>query len=438
MKIAIFGLGYVGSVSSACLAELGHEVIGVDVQPAKVAALEAGESPIVERGLPRAIRSMRQAGRLRATVDSHGAIAASELSMICVGTPSTELGDLDLTYVRRIAAEVAEALRKSDRFHVVMLRSTVLPGTVEEQLIPLLESGTGKSCGTGFGVAYNPEFLREGSAIQDFKTPPYTVIAGSDPQTVQRATQVYEGVDAPLHETTFRVAEMLKYVNNTFHALKVTFGNEIGHICKEAGIDSHQVMDLFCQDTKLNISPAYLRPGFAFGGSCLPKDLRALTSFARQHRLDVPLLNSILFSNRSQVDHVLGLINRAGKRRIGVLGLTFKAGTDDIRESPIIKVVEALVGRGLDVRVHDTNINIEAMVGKNRAFLEAEIPYLASIMQSSIEDVVAGSDLVLVATDDPAYRDVAKGLGDDQILVDLVRLSENGAVPHNNYVGICW
>jgi GDP-mannose 6-dehydrogenase len=358
--------------------------------------------------------------------------------MICVGTPSTDKGRLDLTFIRRIGATIAAALREIDHFHVVVLRSTVLPGTLEDCFIPLLEAESGRRAGEDFGVAYNPEFLREGSALADFEAPPYTVIAATDPRTAASTRAVYDGIDAPVAEVDFRTAEMLKYVNNTFHALKVTFANEIGVVCKQAGIDSHTVMDLVCQDTKLNISPSYLRPGFAFGGSCLPKDLRALTAFARQSHVETPLLDSILDSNREQIEHALRMIAQTRRKRVGVLGLTFKAGTDDIRESPVVKVIEALVGRGLELKVHDANIDVARMVGTNRDFLEHEIPYLSSILRPTITEVVDDSDVVVIATADPAYRTVHERLRPDQILIDLVRVVPDGQPPGDNYIGICW
>jgi GDP-mannose 6-dehydrogenase len=425
-------------VSSACLARIGHEVIGVDVNPLKVEAVASGTSPIVEAGLDQLIREMTKQGRLTASSDQDRAVRETDLSMICVGTPSTAKGALDLTFIRRIGETIARTLRDIDHFHVVMLRSTVLPGTMQDVVIPLLEAESGRRAGVDFGVAYNPEFLREGSALADFEAPPYTIVAATDERSAELAHQVYAGIEAPFREVDFRTAEMLKYVNNTFHALKVTFANEIGIVCKQAGIDSHEVMDLMCQDTKLNISPSYLRPGFAFGGSCLPKDLRALTAFARQTHVTTPLLSSILDSNRGQVDHALHLIAETRRKRIGVLGLTFKAGTDDIRESPIVKVVEALVGRGLELKVHDANIDVARMVGTNRDFLEHEIPYLSSILRPSVSEVIEGSDVVVIATADPAYREVHQHLRPDQILIDLVRVIPNGKPPGDNYVGICW
>jgi GDP-mannose 6-dehydrogenase len=438
VNISIFGLGYVGCVSSACLARLGHTVIGVDVNPLKVELLDGGRSPIVESGLDVLVRDMVAAGRLSATTDQEAAVAATELSMICVGTPSLDSGRLDLTYVRRIGASIAATLSRLDHFHVIVLRSTVLPGTVETCFIPLLEEQSGRRAGRDFGVAYNPEFLREGSALDDFEAPPYTVIAATDSRSAAAVERAYGGVEAPVERVDFPTAEMLKYVNNTFHALKVTFANEIGRVCKQSGIDSHRVMELFCRDTKLNISPTYLKPGFAFGGSCLPKDLRALSAFARQSHVEVPLLDSILESNREQVDSALRIIARTRKRRIGVLGLTFKAGTDDIRESPIVKVVEALVGRGLELHVHDANIDVARMVGTNREFLEHEIPYLESILRPTVDAVLENADVVVIATNDPAYRDVPGRLRPEQVLVDLVRIVPNGRPTGERYLGICW
>jgi GDP-mannose 6-dehydrogenase len=438
VRIAIFGLGYVGCVSAGCLARLGHEVIGVDVNPHKVDALNRGQSPIVERGLPELIAAMRQAGRLTASTEQARSVASSDVAMICVGTPSTDAGALDLSYVRRITASIAESLRNDSRFLVIVLRSTVLPGTMEDEFIPALARGSGKRPGIDFGVAYNPEFLREGSALADFENPPYTVMAATDERSVAVVRELYAGIEAPVVTTAFRSAEMLKYVNNSFHALKVAFANEMGNICKSVGIDSHEVMDLVCRDTKLNISPVYLKPGFAFGGSCLPKDIRALDAFARRINVTTPLLSSVLESNAQQVQAALKLIDRTRKKKIGVLGLTFKAGTDDIRESPIVKVIEALVGRGMQVKVHDENIDIARMVGANREFLESYIPYLPAILEPTMRGVVEDSEVIVVATASPAHRDVVEHLRPDQILIDLVRIVPDGHLPADRYIGICW
>jgi GDP-mannose 6-dehydrogenase len=438
VRVAIFGLGYVGCVSAGCLARLGHHVIGVDLNPGKVEALAAGESPIVEQGLPELLREMRDAGRLTATTEHAKAVAESDLSVICVGTPSADDGRLDLSHVQRVSGSIAEALRAASKYHVVVLRSTVLPGTVEEDFLPALKVGSGKEPGRDFGVAYNPEFLREGSALSDFVHPPYTVVAATDPRTEKAVQELYAGIDAPFITTPFRTAEMLKYVNNTFHALKVAFANEVGNVCKSVGIDSHEVMEIFCRDTKLNISPIYLRPGFAFGGSCLPKDLRALTDLARRRNLESPLLTAVIESNQNQIETALKLIERTRKKRIGILGLTFKAGTDDIRESPIVKVVEALVGRGMQVKVHDENIDIDRMVGTNRTYLESYIPYLDTILCQSVREVVEDSEVVVVATGAPSHRAVVDHLKPDQILIDLVRVVPNGQLPADRYIGICW
>lgn len=437
MKISIFGLGYVGCVSAGCLARLGHDVIGVDVNPSKVELLDRGMSPIVERGLPELIAAMRKAGRLKAMTAHERAVEETEVSIICVGTPSSDDGSLDLSFVRRIASSIADSLKRIGRFHAVVLRSTVLPGTMEQEFIPALEAGSGKRAGIDFGAAYNPEFLREGNALSDFETPSYTVVAATDERTARMTRDIYHGIDAPVVTLGFRSAEMLKYVNNTFHGVKVAFANEIGSICKNAGIDSHEVMDLFCRDTKLNISPAYLKPGFAFGGSCLPKDLRAITDLARRLNLSTPLLSAVLESNQNHVQSALQLIDRTRKKRIGVLGLTFKAGTDDIRESPIVKVVEALVGRGMKVKVHDENIDIARMVGTNREYLERYIPYLPAIIKPTVREVVEDAEVIVVATGAQSHRAAIDLLRPDQILIDLVRIVPNG-LPSGRYMGICW
>ena len=376
MRVVVVGLGYVGSVCSACLASRGHSVVGVDTSAFKVGLIERGESPIVETALPALIAEARQAGRLCATTKIEDAMPGADVVLVCVGTPSAEDGGLDLHHVRRAVTQVGEALGKSRGFTTVVMRSTMLPGSVETELKPVLEASAGGRAGVDFGIAYNPEFLREGSAVADFFGAQYTVIGASDPRSADAVAALYEGVGGEILRTSIRSAEMLKYVNNAFHALKVAFANEVGRLAQREGVDSHEVMGLFCRDTRLNLGPSYLKPGFAFGGSCLPKDLRAINQRARRHGIDVPVLDAILRSNDRHVEAAIHLIERLRRRSIGVLGLSFKPGTDDLRESPILRVIGALVGKGFSVLLHDPHLDMERLLGANRRFVEDEVPYL--------------------------------------------------------------
>src|SRR6188472_764115 len=365
MRVSVLGLRYVGSVSAACFAEDGHEVVGVDVVPAKVESLNEGRSPIVEKGLDELIRDNATNGRLRATTSTKEAVDATDLSLICVGTPSRRNGSLDLSYLERVAEQIGEALKDKHDYHVVVVRSTVLPGTTHDVVIPALERTSGKKYGTGFGVTVNPEFLREGTAIHDFRHPPLTLVGHNYQSDAEPTRALYGKVEAPMETTTIRTAEMMKYASNTWHALKVTFANEIGNVCKRVGIDSHEVMSIFCKDVKLNLSSYYMKPGFAFGGSCLPKDVRALQYRAKESDLELPVIASILGSNRLQIEHALEMVTRTGKKRVGLLGFSFKAGTDDLRESPIVILAEALLGKGYDLRIYDRNVSLARLVGAN-------------------------------------------------------------------------
>lgn len=425
MKVSVFGLGYVGSVSAACLARDGHTVIGVDLDAHKVAAVASGRSPVIETGLDKLMKDAVQAGRLCATSDGRAAVQASDVSLICVGTPSNGNGSLDLQYVDRVCIEIGTALAEKNDYHVVVVRSTVLPETVEGRLIPLLEAHSQRSAGTDFGVCMNPEFLREGTAIEDYDHPCHVVIGELDERSGDLVERLYAAVHAPVVRTTIRTAEMLKYVNNAFHALKVTFANEIGSLCAEIGIDGQEVMELFCRDRKLNISPAYFKPGFAFGGSCLPKDLRALVYRARFQDVDCPLLNAVLPSNQRQIQHGIELVERTRRKKIGVLGLSFKAGTDDLRESPIVLLVEALVGKGYQVSIYDEKVELSRLTGANKSFVERELPHIATIMRSSLADVVENSAVVVIGNSTPAFRDVPSMLREDQILIDLVGVTRD-------------
>ncbi len=435
-RVSIFGLGYVGSVSAACLADSGHEVVGVDVSPLKVEAIAAGRSPIVEDGLDDLMASGVAAGRLRATSDASAAILATDVSLICVGTPSNANGSLDLSAVERVAEDIGVALAAKGSYHVVVVRSTMLPGSTEERVVPALERSSGMSSGEGFGVCYNPEFLREGSSIRDFHSPPYTVIGGSDRAT-DVVAELYAATNGPVVTVPIREAEMLKYVSNAWHALKITFANEIGLICKAQDIDSHAVMDLFCRDDKLNISAAYLRPGYAFGGSCLPKDLRALVHHGRHLDLESPVLEAILPSNERHIEMAYEMVRRSGSKRVGLLGLSFKPGTDDLRESPLVTLVERLIGKGYDVRVLDPSVSFASIHGANRAYIEREIPHIVSLMVDDLQALLDHAEVVVVGNRSPEFSRVLDERRDGQQIIDLVRLAGVGATA-DDYDGIAW
>ncbi len=437
MKISVFGLGYVGTVSAGCLANDGHEVIGVDPVATKVDLINNGQSPIVEVDIGEIIASTVRAGRLRATCDPPEAIAQTDLSFVCVGTPSQSNGNLDLRYIRRICEQIGEALRRKAERHTVVIRSTILPGTMREIVIPALEETSGKRAGEEFGVCHNPEFLREGTAVKDFYAPPKTVIGEFDKASGDTLALLCEGLDAPLIRSNLETAEMTKYVDNSWHALKIGFANEIGNLCKSFSIDAHELMNIFFQDKKLNISPAYLLPGFAFGGSCLPKDLRALSYKAKTNDLELPILNSILLSNEIQVARGVQLIVDKGYKQVGVLGFSFKAGTDDLRESPLIEVIERLLGKGYDLRIYDKNVNMASLVGANRDFILNRIPHISRLMVDGIEPVLAHAQTVVIGNKDPDFNTVPERLRGNQKLVDFVRIT-NGRNKNGNYDGICW
>ena len=437
--ISIFGLGYVGAVSVACLADNNHTIIGVDVNPTKVDMISRGHSPIIEEGLGALLKKGVKAGRVCATTDSHKAVHNTDISFVCVGTPSNPNGSLHLDYVRKVCEEIGAALATKDRYHVIVARSTMLPGSTEEVVIPALESTSGKKAGKDFGVCFNPEFLREGSSIKDFYVPPLTVVgADDDEKAAGIVTELYAMLDAPLMVVPLKVAEMVKYANNAFHALKVSFANEIGNICKQQGIDSHQVMDIFCQDKKLNLSPYYLKPGFAFGGSCLPKDLRAILYHCRHFDLQLPVMESILPSNRKQIDVAYQMVRQTGSKRIGILGFSFKAGTDDLRESPMVELIEYIIGKGYKVKVYDKNVSLANLQGANRAYIEQEIPHIASLMANSIDEVLSESEVIVIGNGAPEFRSILDKVADNQIIIDLVRISKEINNLDENYEGICW
>ncbi|MGE5618681.1 MAG: UDP-glucose dehydrogenase family protein [Sphingomonadaceae bacterium] len=430
MRICVFGLGYVGCVSAACLARDGHTVIGVDVNPQKVELVGSGRSPVLEPGLEKLLGEMVGAGRLVATQDGRAAVRSSDVSVVCVGTPSNDNGSLDLRYVERVCQEIGAALAESSSYHVVVVRSTVLPGTVEEKLIPILQETSGRHAGTDFGVCMNPEFLREGAAIDDYYHPSQIVIGELTPLSGAVTRRMYEAVEAPVVHTSIRIAEMTKYVSNAFHALKIAFANEIGNLAKAHGVDGRRVMEVFAMDRRLNISPAYLRPGFAFGGSCLPKDMRALVYRARELDITTPLLNSVLQSNQEQIQRGIRMVEKTGRKRVAVLGLSFKPDTDDVRESPSVPLIETLLGRGYQVSVYDEKVDPSALTGANKSYLERELPHIASLMRSSIEEAVTDAEVVVIANSSRAFRRVPDLLNRHQVLIDLVGITgEDGSAP---------
>ena len=438
MRVSVFGLGYVGSVSAASLATDGHQVVGVDVSADKVAAINAGRSPIVEPGLEEMLARTVAEGRLRATSDATRAVADTEVSLLCVGTPSRRNGSLDLTYLERVTEQIGLALAAKSAYHVVVVRSTVLPGTTHAVIIPALERASGKRYGEGFGVSVNPEFLREGTALKDFRKPPLTLVGHNHAADASGTIALYQAIDAPLVSTSITVAEMMKYTSNTWHALKICFANEIGNLCKRLGVDSHDVMDIFCRDEKLNLSSYYLKPGFAFGGSCLPKDVRALQYRAKEIDVDLPVISQILASNRLQIQRAFDEILETGRKKIGLLGFSFKAGTDDLRESPMVILAEHLLGKGLLLWIYDKNVSLARLVGANKEYIEQQIPHLASLLCATVSEVIDQVDVIVVGNQSPEFADALAHARRDQIIIDLVRVPVVSSLLEAEYRGICW
>ena len=439
MRILVWGLGYVGTVSAACLAKLGHEVVGVEPNETKVQAINEGRTAVSEPGLGEIVADSVAAGNLRATSNGGELVGTSDVSLICVGTPSAADGSPVLSYIENVAEEIGKGLKNSDTYHVACLRSTVFPGRTRRVLIPIIERYSGKTAGGDFGLVMNPEFLREASAVKDFAAPPYTVIGELDERAGDVVASLYDPIDAPVHRVAIEEAEILKLTNNAFHALKIGFANEVGRLCEALDIDSHVVMDLVCEDTKLNISRAYLRPGFAFGGSCLPKDLRSISYHARREGVELPILDSVLPSNEAQIEAARRKIHQLDAQRIGILGLSFKAGTDDLRESPVIGLVRSLWQDGKDVLVYDADVVPARMLGSNREYLERQLPQISQILMDDLQQVLANSDVVVVTQNRPEFLDALEAASGDTTVVDLVRLAGDrkpkGVLA---YQGISW
>ncbi len=436
MRISIFGLGYVGAVCAGCLSARGHEVIGVDISAAKIDLINKGKSPIVEPGLEALLEKGINSGLLRGTTDFAGAVRDSEMSFICVGTPSKKNGDLELNYIESVCREIGLVLRDKSERHTIVVRSTVLPGTVKNVVIPLLEDCSGKKAGVDFGVAVNPEFLRESTAIKDYDQPPMTVIGQLDTQSGDILEELYRELDAPIIRKDIEVAEMIKYTCNVWHAAKVTFANEIGNIAKAVGVDGREVMDVVCQDKTLNLSQYYMRPGFAFGGSCLPKDVRALTYRASQLDVEHPMLGSIMRSNVAQVQNAFDIIASHDKRKVALLGLSFKAGTDDLRESPLVELAEMLIGKGFALSIYDSNVEYARVHGANKDYIESKIPHVSSLLNSDLAQVIDNSEIIVLGNRDEQFRALAQQAPEGKRVVDLVGFMAHASRGASE--GICW
>ena len=438
-KISVFGLGYVGSVSAACFASQGNYVLGIDVNPDKARLVHEGKSPIHEPGMQELVGDCQKKKTLDGTTDITKAIRETSISFVCVGTPSQLNGKLDLSHIIQVCKEIGAGLKNKNEHHIVIIRSTMLPGTTESVVIPALEGASGKKSGLDFGVGVNPEFMREGTAIKDFLEPPMTVLGSASFERWDAVKDLYSSVPGELFETTVKTAEMVKYACNTFHALKVSFANELGTFCKHVGVDTETVTKIFVSDKRLNISPVYLSPGFAFGGSCLPKDVRALMYKAKEVDCDLPLLRSILPSNEQHIDRAAASILKYGKRKIGLLGLSFKAGTDDLRESPQVQLIKRLLGEGCQIRIWDDNVSIGRLIGSNRQYIDQLIPHIGSLLCEDMAEVIESAELLLVGTKAVKKDSIERLLVPGQIVVDLVNLEKTRRVNSQSiYEGICW
>ncbi len=438
MKISIFGLGYVGAVSLACLSRDGHDVVGVDIDRAKLDLIAAGKTPVVEEGMVDLMAQVAAGGRVVVTTDAQQAVRDTDISLVCVGTPSAANGSQDQSAVLRLAADIGKAIGEKQAPHVVVFRSTLVPGTVEDVLRPIIEEASGKKDGEGFFLSFQPEFLREGSSIRDYDKPPFTIVGANHPEPANRLRQLFGHLPCKFIETSVRSAEMMKYCCNNFHALKITFANETARLCDALGVDAFEVMDLVCQDTQLNISRAYLKPGFAFGGSCLPKDLRATAHLAKMHDVEIPVLGSIMQSNRDHLDVAIAKVLDSGKRRIGFIGLSFKTGTDDLRESPLVNLAEHLIGKGMQLSIYDPEVTLSRLLGANRRYIETHLPHIGDLLSADIAEVIAKSDVLVLGLDDEStQRALAQHCRADQTVVDLVRVRNRGDI-QAQVTGLCW
>jgi len=435
MNISIFGLGYVGCVSLGCLAKNGHTVIGVDTNMSKVDQINSGKATIIEKDIDIIIAEQRAAGHISATTDIAQAIKVSDISIIAVGTPSTDKGHLNLQYIFNVAENIGEALKQKDAFHIIAIRSTIMPGTCDK-FAAIVERISGKKRNEGFAIVDNPEFLREGTAVLDYYNPPLTLIGSDNSVAAEKVAELYRQLPGEIIIADLKVAEIMKYINNTYHALKISFGNEIGNICSELGIDSHKVMEIFCKDRQLNISPYYFKPGFAYGGSCLPKDLKGLRTLAHDLYIDVPVIDSIDKTNEIQIQRAVKLIYKHWDKKLGFLGLSFKAGTDDLRNSPAVSVIEALLGKGCDIVIYDNNINLARLTGTNKEFIDSRIPHLSSLLVNDPSQLIKECDVIVINNKEPEFLRLLAGV-ENKTIIDFVRMDEI-AVSKNNYIGINW
>jgi GDP-mannose 6-dehydrogenase len=435
MKISIFGLGYVGCVSLGCLAKNGHYVIGVDTNPTKVEQINSGKATIIEKEVDTIIAEQRLSGHISATTDNQLAIKGSDISIIAVGTPSTDKGHLNLQYIFKVAENIGEALQHKDSFHIIAIRSTIMPGTCDK-FAAIVEKISGKKRNEDFAIVDNPEFLREGTAVQDYYNPPLTLIGSDNLEAAEKVAELYRQLPGEIIITDLKIAEIMKYINNTYHALKISFSNEIGNICSELGIDSHKVMDIFCKDKQLNISPYYFKPGFAYGGSCLPKDLKGLQTLAHDLYIDVPVIDGINKTNDLQIQRAIKLIYKYWDKKLGFLGLSFKAGTDDLRNSPTVSIIEALLGKGCDIVIYDKNINMAMLTGTNKDYIDSRIPHLSSLLVSDPAELINDCDIIVINTKEPEFVKLVSDI-DNKVIIDFVRLNE-AIISKNNYIGINW
>lgn len=438
MRISVIGLGYVGAVSLACLARDGHDIVGVDIDDSKLGLIREGRSPIIEEGIQELMDRMIKTGRVSVTNDVGAAINNTDVSFICVGTPSNPNGSLGLGAIKRVAKQIGDALKHSSTYHVLIFRSTVLPGTTEGEVKPLIEKHSNKKVGEHFGLCFQPEFLREGSSIEDYDNPPYTVIGGDSDRSVEVAKKIFGHLPCDFISTSIRTAEMLKYSCNIYHAMKITFANEVGRMAQELCVDSHMVMDLVCRDTRLNISRAYLKPGFAFGGSCLPKDLRAMLYAAKTGDVSLPMFSSMLPSNQVHIEHAIQMVLETGKKSIGMIGLSFKSGTDDLRESPLVVLAERFIGKGLNLKIYDPEVNVSKLVGANRRYIQESIPHIGSLMLDTCTGLINESDVLIVGLRNAdLIEDLYANSRDDQYIIDLVNIPDRARL-RGEYKGVCW